>query len=117
MVLGERCRFGIEPAALDILGVNPYLASDDGGLLFIFIQPDDPHSAADTIAPFVNGVRRAVAAAQSDGVRVGFVLDGKRYEMVTEVSDWVDVEVYELINKALEEAGFADGRRQWKVSS
>jgi predicted RND superfamily exporter protein len=64
-------RLPFEPAALDILGVDPYLGSRDGGLLFIFIQPDDPHSAADTIAPFVTGAREALAAVEGDGVRVG----------------------------------------------
>lgn len=34
-----------------------YLRSRDGGLVFLFVQPDDPDSAATTLAPFVEAVR------------------------------------------------------------
>jgi predicted RND superfamily exporter protein len=55
-------------------GTDPYFRSRDGGMAFVFVQPDDPDSAAATIAPFVDGVRRAIAGLglPGDGIRVGF---------------------------------------------
>ncbi|MCM2270371.1 MAG: hypothetical protein NDJ75_09730, partial [Thermoanaerobaculia bacterium] len=44
------------------LGSDPYFRSRDGAMAFLFVQPDDPESAAATIAPFVAGVRRRLAA-------------------------------------------------------
>jgi len=57
----EPLPFELLPAAL--AGFDPYLASRDGGLLYAFVQPDDPHSSAATIAPFVAAVERALADA------------------------------------------------------
>jgi predicted RND superfamily exporter protein len=58
---------------LEILGRDPYWTSYDGGMAFLFIQPDDPTSSAETLAPFVDGVRQALAAARLEnlGVRAG----------------------------------------------
>jgi predicted RND superfamily exporter protein len=49
-------------------------ATRDGATLFLFVQPDDPESAATTIAPFVEAVRARVAALRLDsaGVRAGY---------------------------------------------
>lgn len=54
-------------------GAGRYFASRDGGLHFIFVQPDDPDSNASTLAPFVAGVRRILdgAGLAAEGIRVG----------------------------------------------
>ncbi len=64
-------RLPLDPDALEIMGVDPYLTSRDQGLFFIFVQPDDPSSSAETIAPFVTGVRAALRAAGFDGAGFG----------------------------------------------
>ncbi len=63
----------LDPDALEIMGIDPYLTSRDRGLFFIFVQPDDPSSSAETIAPFVTGVRDVLRDADLDarGVRAG----------------------------------------------
>ncbi|MCP3962632.1 MAG: MMPL family transporter [bacterium] len=62
-----------DAGALEIMGIDPYLASRDRGLFFIFVQPDDPTSSAETIAPFVRGVREVLSDAglEARGVRAG----------------------------------------------
>lgn len=42
-------------------GFEPYFASLDRGLFFLFVQPDDPESSAATIAPFVAAVDAELA--------------------------------------------------------
>lgn len=64
-------RLPFEPDALEILGADPYLRSRDGKMAFLFVQPDDPRSSAETIAPFVTGVRQALAEVATPGVRAG----------------------------------------------
>ncbi len=62
-VPGVRSVFGklpLAPGVAEVTGLDPYLASHDGGMLFLFVQPDDPHSRAETIAPFVTAVEAAV---------------------------------------------------------
>lgn len=62
-VPGARGAFGKLPLpaeTLEVLAVDPYFAADDGGMLFLFVQPDDPTSAAATLAPFVAAVRRVL---------------------------------------------------------
>lgn len=51
-----------------------YLTSDDGLMYFIFVQPDDPHSQAVTIEPFVRDVRATVDSLglEAVGIRAGF---------------------------------------------
>jgi len=67
-------RLPFRDETLAALGVDPYFRSEDGGLLFVFVQPDDPGSSATTIAPFVDGVRAAVAKVgpSAFGAKVGF---------------------------------------------
>ena len=66
----------IDPAALEILEIDPYLISHDGELLFLFVQPEDPASRVETLAPFVHGVRREVDAAALDTLEVRAGLTG-----------------------------------------
>lgn len=67
-------RLPFRDETLGALGVDPYFRSDDGRLLFVFVQPDDPGSSATTIAPFVDGVREAVAGLDPAryGATVGY---------------------------------------------
>lgn len=60
------------PLAPAPLVVEPRFTSRDGRMLFVFVQPADPESRADTIAPFVEGVRRVIdRAGLPAGVRAG----------------------------------------------
>ncbi len=72
-VRGVMDKMPVEAEAARILGTDPYLASRDGGLYFLFVQPDDPDSGAATIEPFVREVRAVLAAAgfEARGVRAG----------------------------------------------
>ncbi len=72
-VRGVVDRVPLDRDALAILGIEPYFTSRDRGLCFVFVQPDDPTSSAATLAPFVAGARRVLAAADlaSLGVRAG----------------------------------------------
>jgi predicted RND superfamily exporter protein len=62
-VRAVQARLPYTPASLAPLGVDPYFASRDGRMVFVFVQPDDPSSSARTIEPFVRGVRRAIDTA------------------------------------------------------
>ena len=42
-------------------GFQPYFATIDRGIYFLFVQPDDAESSAATIAPFVQAVEREIA--------------------------------------------------------
>jgi predicted RND superfamily exporter protein len=55
-------------------GIEPYFLSTDGRMAFVLVQPADSGSSAATIGPFVDEVRRRVAAARVGelGVRAGF---------------------------------------------
>lgn len=66
-------RIPYDPGVVRGLGIDPYLASHDRRLFMIFVQPDDPRSSADTIAPLVEGVRRLLHETPLDrmGVRAG----------------------------------------------
>ena len=66
-------RLPVDEDALEFLGVEPYLLSEDGRMAFALAQPDDERSQADTIAPFVLGVRRALDESGLDelGVHAG----------------------------------------------
>lgn len=64
-------RLPFEPEALEILGADPHLRSHDGKMAFVFVQPDDPRSNAETLAPFVGGVRQALAEIATPGARAG----------------------------------------------
>jgi hypothetical protein len=61
------------PFSAPAAAIEPYLVSRDGGLYFLFVQPQDLESRAQTIAPLVAGVRRAIAGAdlQAAGVTAG----------------------------------------------
>ncbi|MCB1056811.1 MAG: MMPL family transporter [Acidobacteria bacterium] len=50
----------IDRERLAPLGLDPYLSNEDGDLVLVFVQPDDPESSADTIAPFVRSVRQVL---------------------------------------------------------
>lgn len=69
-------RLPYEPASLAslaLMGVEPYFVSRDGTLAFLFVQPSDAASSAETIAPFLGAVREGIAAAHLEtlGVRAG----------------------------------------------
>lgn len=66
-------RLPYEPASMPF-GADSYFTSKDRTMYFLFVQPADPDSSAETIAPFVQGVREKVAAAhlRADGVQAGF---------------------------------------------
>lgn len=70
-------RLPIPASASEILGLDPYLVSDDRSMFFLFVQPDDPESQASTLGPFVTAVReelvcsRPECAPLPDGVRTG----------------------------------------------
>ncbi|HSK76175.1 MAG TPA: MMPL family transporter [Thermoanaerobaculia bacterium] len=76
---GVRAVFGrlpYEPASLfplAMMGIDPYFTSRDKTLAFLFVQPSDPDSSAETIAPFVKAVRERIAAAhlETDGIHAG----------------------------------------------
>lgn len=63
---------GLPPAGL--FTPDPYLSSRDGRLRFLFVQPEDAESRAETIAPFVAAVRKATGhpGGAPPGVRIGF---------------------------------------------
>lgn len=67
-------RLPFRDETLAALGIDAYFRSEDGGLLFVFVQPDDPGSSATTIGPFVDGVRAAVAEIDPArfGAKVGY---------------------------------------------
>jgi predicted RND superfamily exporter protein len=66
-------RVPYDPAVLRDVGADPYLASEKRDLFMVFVQPSDPHSRADTIAPLIEGVRGVLAAARltERGVKPG----------------------------------------------
>lgn len=69
-------RLPYEPASLvplAMMGIDPYFTSRDKAMAFLFVQPSDPDSSAETIAPFVKSVRERIAAAglEADGIRAG----------------------------------------------
>lgn len=66
-------RLPYNPQLLAFGGVPAYFASKDGGMCFVFVQPDDPRSSAATIDPFVRGVREALARSglPALGVKAG----------------------------------------------
>lgn len=56
-------RVPYDPAVLRGLGAEPYLASRDHQLYIMFVQPSDPRSRAETIAPMIGHVRGVLNAA------------------------------------------------------
>lgn len=73
---GTRAAIGRLPFTEDLLspfGIDPRFRSRDGRTQYVLVQPDDPESAATTIAPFVEDVRRELAALglEREGIRVG----------------------------------------------
>jgi predicted RND superfamily exporter protein len=73
---GARAAIARLPFDEDLLspfGIDPAFRSRDGRTRYVLVQPDDPESAAVTIAPFVEGVRREIAALglEREGVHVG----------------------------------------------
>jgi predicted RND superfamily exporter protein len=58
------------------LGVDEYLMAHDRRLFMLFVQPSDPHSGTDTIAPLVEAVRGVLAQAHLDGAGVRAGLTG-----------------------------------------
>lgn len=59
--------------ALELIGVNPYLTSTDGGLQFIFVQPRDERSDIVALDPFVAEIRGILRdpAVAIPGVKTG----------------------------------------------
>lgn len=73
---GTRSAVARLPFSDDLLspfGIDPHFRSRDGGTQYVLVQPDDPESAATTIAPFVEGVRRELRALglEREEIRVG----------------------------------------------
>ncbi len=75
-VRGVAGKLPLDPEAAEIMGIDPYLTSRDKGMFFIFVQPDDPSSSADTIAPLVTGVREVLCAAGLDAGGISAGLTG-----------------------------------------
>ena len=69
-------RLPYEESSLAWLDADPYFASRDRHQFYVFVQPDDPTSAARTIEPFVRGVRQAVAEAALEPLGVDAGLTG-----------------------------------------
>ncbi|HEX6201416.1 MAG TPA: MMPL family transporter [Thermoanaerobaculia bacterium] len=69
-------RLPVDPVRAAAAGLDPYLASRDGGLLFAFVQPRDPDSSAAALAPLVAGVEEALAEARLDQTAVRAGLTG-----------------------------------------
>lgn len=67
-------RLPYQEGMLAALRVDPWFASEARDRFYVFVQPDDPHAAAETIEPFVRGVKAAVEGAGLErlGVRAGF---------------------------------------------
>ena len=57
-------------------GADPYLASTDGGLFMIFVQPSDLRSRADTIAPLMDETKRILGDAHLDSLGIKGGLTG-----------------------------------------
>ncbi len=59
--------------SLAFLHTEPYFMSKDRKMFFLFVQPADPDSSAETIAPFVHAVREKIAEGRLEavGVRAG----------------------------------------------
>ncbi|HKV08667.1 MAG TPA: MMPL family transporter [Thermoanaerobaculia bacterium] len=69
-------RLPYEPMSLlplAMMGIDPYFTSRDRTMAFLFVQPTDPDSSAETIAPFVQAVREKIAAAhlETEGIHAG----------------------------------------------
>ena len=66
-------RVPYDPAVLRDLGAEPYLCSARRDLFLIFVQPSDPRSRADTIAPLIESIRAVFASAQLEqhGIKSG----------------------------------------------
>lgn len=66
-------RLPYEPASLPF-AADPYFTSKDRTAYYLFVQPVDPDSSAETIAPFVQAARESVAAEhlEAGGVSAGF---------------------------------------------
>jgi predicted RND superfamily exporter protein len=75
-VRGVIDRLPLDAARLDAWGIDRYVTSHDRELFFILVQPADPHSRAETIEPFVDGVRHVLAEAGLDRLGVHAALTG-----------------------------------------
>lgn len=66
-------RIPYDPAVLRDLGAEPYLASHDHRLYLLFVQPSDPHSRTETIAPMIDHIRALLAenGLVESGIRAG----------------------------------------------
>ena len=60
-------RLPIDAAIAAPLGLETHFTSRDRGLYFLFVQPDDPYSRAETLAPWVAAVRKQLAAEVPPG--------------------------------------------------
>lgn len=82
--------------------IDPYLTSRDGGLAFVFVQPDDAMSRAESIEPFVRGVEIRLRAADLDGLGVTSGLTGMpRYALDDRDVIQQDVARLSLVSAAL----------------
>jgi predicted RND superfamily exporter protein len=75
-VRGVIDRLPFDEGLLESWGIDGYVASHDRGMFFIFVQPADAQSRAETIEPFVLGVRRVLAQAGLDQLGVHAALTG-----------------------------------------
>jgi predicted RND superfamily exporter protein len=69
-------RLDLDTETLDELGLDPLILSFDHRMAFVFVQPDDARSRAQTIAPMVEGVRQAIALARLGDLGVEAGLTG-----------------------------------------
>lgn len=73
-VAGVDYRLPFNAEALGWHGIDPYFASQDGLLALVFVQPDDPHARASTLAPMLDEVERRMAALNLGGSAGGIRL-------------------------------------------
>ena len=66
-------RLPVDPEVLHELDLDSHVMSHDGQMAFVFIQPDDTTSSADTIGPLVESVRTVLTSAdlEARGIRAG----------------------------------------------
>lgn len=59
-VAGVLARWPLPAAVALRLGLDPYFVSRDGGMAFVFVQPQDPRSQVETLEPLVTAARQTL---------------------------------------------------------
>lgn len=69
-------RLPLPPGALIASGFPRHFFSRDGGMAFLFVEPEDRESRVETIAPMIAGVRERIEAARLDELEITAGLTG-----------------------------------------